>query len=62
MSDYRKKNNISLNTLSFHNCDEQTAPSKCDSSGYYKAHDDSKLKIFKKGLAYFTFEYQLSTS
>ena len=52
-------NNIPLNTLPFHNCDKPTfptMPSRCDSSDCYKANDDSKWKIFKNALAYFTFE------
>ena len=41
---------------------QTTMPSECDSSDCYKEHDDSKWKIFKKGLAYFTFEYQYPTT
>ena len=44
-------NSIPLNTLPFHNCGEPTMPSECYSLGCYKAHDNSKWKIFlKKGL------------
>ena len=32
-------NSILLNTLLFHNCDEPTMSSECDSSDCYKAHD-----------------------
>ena len=41
-------NSIPLNTLPFHNHGEPTMPSECNSLGRYKAHDNSKWKIFKK--------------
>ena len=41
-------NIILLNTLPFHNCGEPTMPSECNSLSCYKAHDNYKLKIFKK--------------
>ena len=44
-------NSIPLNTLPFHDCGEPTMPSECNSSGCYKAHENSKWNIFKtKGL------------
>ena len=41
-------NSIPSNILPFQNCPKPGIPSECTSSGYYKAHDNSKLKIFKK--------------
>ena len=35
-------NKIPLNIFLFHNCDEPTMSSECDSSDRYKEHDDSK--------------------
>ena len=42
-------NKIYLNTLSFYNCHEPTAPSECNSFADNKEHDNSKWNIFKKG-------------
>ena len=41
-------NKVPLNALPFYNCGEPKIPSKCDSSGYAKEHDNSKWNIFKK--------------
>ena len=41
-------NSVHLNIRPIHNCGEPTMPSKCNSSGCYKAHDNSKWKHFKK--------------
>ena len=41
-------NSIPLNTQPMHNHGEPTMPSECNSLGCYKAHDNSKWKIFTK--------------
>lgn len=44
-------NNIApFNTLPFHNCDNPTMPSECNSSDFCKAHGNSKWNIFKKNI------------
>ena len=40
-------NSIPLNTLPFRNCSEPAMSFECNSSGCYKAHDNSKYKTFK---------------
>ena len=40
-------NSINSNIPQFHNCHQPTMPSERNSSHFYKAHDNSKLKIFK---------------
>lgn len=39
---------IPLNTTPFYNWRETTMPCKCNSSGCYKAYDNTKWKIFQK--------------